>query len=84
MFYKFGILDNKHFYLAFVKIIPEKFSCKRMKYEQINELDKYNEESTDYSTDQVSYPMDGVEDPLALTDPTQWYEIFCLILSKGH
>lgn len=52
-----------------------------MKYERINELDKYNEESTDYSTDQVSYLMDGVEDSLALTDPMQWYEIFCLILS---
>ena len=62
-------------------IIPEKFSRKRMKYERINELDKYNEESTDYSTDQVSYLMDGVEDSLALTDPMQWYEIFCLILS---
>ena len=55
-----------------------------MKYERINELDRYYEESTDCSTDQVSYPMDGVEDPLALTDPMQWYEIFCLILSKGH
>lgn len=51
-----------------------------MKYERINELDKYYEESTDCSTDQVSYPMDDVEDPLALIDPTQWYEIFYLIL----
>ena len=62
-------------------IIPKKFSCKRMKYERINELERYNEESTDYSIDQVSYPMDGVEDPFALTDPMQWYEILCLILT---
>lgn len=54
-----------------------------MKYEYINQLDKHNEESSDYSTDQVICPMDYIQDPLTFTDPLQWYEILSLFLSKG-
>ena len=44
-----------------------------MSDDNVHKPDNYNEDSSDYSTDQVLDNIDYLNDPLIYTDPHHWY-----------